>query len=110
MAHGSPVDIRQTLGANLRRLRKDAGLSQEELMWTSDVHRAQISKYERGETEPGAEVLARLARALGVSIERFFVSIGWQREPPRLLIESYSPVVDLEYRSDRETSAASEAY
>lgn len=28
----------------------------------------------------------RLSRALGVSVEEFFVGIGWQREPPRLVI------------------------
>lgn len=52
--------------------------------------------YERGETGPQAEVLARLLRALGVSVKEFFVGIGWQREPPRLLIESDGPTVDLE--------------
>lgn len=56
-------------------------------MRLSDVHRTQISKYERGETEPQAEVLARLSKALGVSVDEFFAGIGWQREPPRLIIE-----------------------
>lgn len=80
------MDFRQQLGANLKRLREEAGLSQEGLMWVSDVHRTQISNYERGETEPQAEVLARLSWALGVSVEEFFVGIGWQQEPPRLVI------------------------
>lgn len=57
-------------------------------MWLADVHRTQISKYERGEIEPRAEVLARLSRALGVSAEEFFSGIGWQRLPPRLVIGS----------------------
>lgn len=82
------MDFRQQLGANLRRLREEAGLSQEGLMWQSDVHRTQISKYERGETEPQAEVLARLSRALGVSVDEFFSGVGWQQEPPRLVIAS----------------------
>jgi transcriptional regulator with XRE-family HTH domain len=68
-------------------MRKEAGLSQEGLMWLSDVHRTQISKYERGETEPQAEVLARLSRALGVTVEEFFAGVGWQQEPPRLVVE-----------------------
>ena len=57
-------------------------------MRISDVHRTQISSYERGETEPQAEVLARLSRALGVSVDEFFAGVGWQSEPPRLVIES----------------------
>lgn len=81
------VDFRHRLGINLRRLRKGAGLSQEDLMMLAGVHRTQISKYERGETEPQAEVLARLSRALGVSAEEFFSGIGWRDDPPRLIVE-----------------------
>ena len=78
---------------NLRQLRERACLSQEELMSRAGVHRTQISNYERGETEPQAEVLARLSRALGVEAEEFFVGIEWQEWPPRLLIpqEDQSP-------------------
>jgi transcriptional regulator with XRE-family HTH domain len=56
-------------------------------MRISDVHRTQISKYERGETEPQAEVLARLSRAMEVSVEELFTGIGWQVDPPRLVVE-----------------------
>lgn len=56
-------------------------------MRLSEVHRTQISNYERGETEPQAEVLAKLSRALGVSAEEFFAGIGWQQDPPRLVVE-----------------------
>jgi transcriptional regulator with XRE-family HTH domain len=56
-------------------------------MLLSGVHRTQISKYERGETEPQAEVLARLSRALGVSADEFFAGVGWQEDPPRLIVE-----------------------
>jgi transcriptional regulator with XRE-family HTH domain len=82
------VDFRTRLGSNLRRLREGAGLSQEDLMRIADVHRTQISKYERGETEPQAEILARLSRALGVSVEELFEGVGWQEDPPRLVIRS----------------------
>jgi transcriptional regulator with XRE-family HTH domain len=57
-------------------------------MRLSDVHRTQISKYERGETEPQAEVLARLSRSLGISAEEFFAGISWQADPPRLIVDS----------------------
>lgn len=55
----------------------------------ADVHRTQISKYERGETEPQAEVLARLSRALGVSAEEFFTGVRWQHSPPRLVVAKF---------------------
>lgn len=82
------IGFRERLGMNLRRLREEAGLSQEDLIRIADVHRTQISKYERGETEPQAEVLARLSRALGVTAEEFFAGIGWQQQPPRLVTAS----------------------
>lgn len=55
-------------------------------MHLADVHRTQISCYERGETEPQAEVLARLSRALGVSADEFFTGVRWQDSPPRLVV------------------------
>ena len=55
-------------------------------MKRSGVHRVQIGKYERGETIPQAQVLAKLSRALGVSTEEFFAGIDWQKEPPRLIV------------------------
>lgn len=71
-------------------------------MRLSEVHRTQISNYERGETEPQAEALAKLSRALGVSAEEFFAGIGWQSEPPRLVVES----TDIEEESTREAVGA----
>lgn len=76
-------DFRRQLGNNLRRARGSAGLSQEELMWLAGVHRTQISSYERGVTEPQAEVIARLSHALGVSPEEFFAGVGFQERPSR---------------------------
>jgi transcriptional regulator with XRE-family HTH domain len=77
---------------NLRRLRVGAGLSQEDLMHLADVHRTQISKYERGEVGPQAEVLARLSRALGVSADEFFTGVRWQDSPPRLVVGGFCEV------------------
>lgn len=60
-------------------------------MRISDVHRTQISKYERGEADRQAEIPVKLARMLGVSVDDFFVGVGWQQDPPRLLIEADEP-------------------
>jgi transcriptional regulator with XRE-family HTH domain len=72
------VDLREQFGSNLRRIREEAGFSQEDLMRVSDVHRTQISKYERGETDPQLEVLVRLSEALNVPIADLLAGIGWQ--------------------------------
>lgn len=54
-------------GANLRAVRKSAGLSQETLAHEAEVDRAAISVYERGGREPNLRTILKLARALRLS-------------------------------------------
>jgi transcriptional regulator with XRE-family HTH domain len=61
------VDIRLRLARNVRRLRKQIGISQEELAHRADVHRTYASDIERGARNPSVTVVDRFARALGVS-------------------------------------------
>ena len=58
------------LGVRVRDLRKDRGLTLEELAGVSGVSRAMISKLERGEKNPTLVIAARLAEGLGVSLSR----------------------------------------
>lgn len=63
MLHGlDPARI----GAELRRLRRQAGLSQAELAARAGVRRATISELETGERLPMVETLERIAAVLGV--------------------------------------------
>lgn len=52
----------------LRRLRKAKGYTQEELGRLADVHNVNLSRYERGLSNPSSVVLKKLAEALGVSV------------------------------------------
>jgi transcriptional regulator with XRE-family HTH domain len=62
------VDIvREQLGSNLRRRRREAGLSQERLAELCDLHRTEIGLLERGERSPRLETLVTLARGLELS-------------------------------------------
>ncbi|CAO3437676.1 helix-turn-helix domain-containing protein [Azospirillum endophyticum] len=54
----------------LRRRRREQGLSLEALSTVSGVSRSMISKIERGEAVPSTAILSRLAEALGVSFSR----------------------------------------
>lgn len=60
------MDIRDVLAANLRRLRKAAGLSQEELAHRAQIDRTYISALERSVYAAGIDVLDRIAKELGV--------------------------------------------
>ncbi|WP_164280450.1 helix-turn-helix domain-containing protein [Stenotrophomonas indicatrix] len=52
--------------ANVRRLRKELGLSQEELAEAAGVHRTYVGMIERGEKNVTIYNIERIAIALGV--------------------------------------------
>jgi transcriptional regulator with XRE-family HTH domain len=63
------VTAEQQFAANLRRERKAAGLSQEQLASRSGLHATEISRLERATREPRLGTIARLARALGIDAD-----------------------------------------
>lgn len=78
----SPHDIRdphnvadldpQSFGAQLRRLRKEAGLNQRDLGAAIGREQTRISQYERGVYMPNEETIFALARVLNVDPAMFF--------------------------------------
>ena len=52
---------------NLKRLREEADLTQDELAQRLHVVRQTVSKWERGASVPDADMLARIAALYGVS-------------------------------------------
>jgi len=63
--------------ANLRRLRDEADLTQEELAFRAGIHRTQVSLMEAGERLPRYETLVRLVGGLGVEAADLFDGIAW---------------------------------
>lgn len=59
-------DIQERLGKNVARLRKERGLSQEAFADHAGIHRTYISDIERAARNPTIEVVAKIAKALGV--------------------------------------------
>ncbi len=58
----------QTLADNLRRLRFNAGLTQEQLGDRSGVVASTISRLERGQGDPSLSTVVAIARALDASV------------------------------------------
>jgi len=58
---------------NIRKLRVERGLSQENLAVDAEIDRTYVSRLERGLENPTVAVLERLAKVLDVRIEDFFI-------------------------------------
>lgn len=66
------MEARKRVAVNVQRLRRDRGLSQEELGARARVHQTYLSQVESAKRNPSIDVIERLAEALGVDIAALF--------------------------------------
>lgn len=64
--------LRTKFGNRVRELRKQLGLSQEELGFKSNIHRTYIGAVERGEQNVSLDNIGRIAKHLKVSLSELF--------------------------------------
>lgn len=69
------ADVLKKFGRRIRKLRKEAGLSQEELGFQANLHRTYIGAIERGEQNVSLKNIKKLAKTLKVSVSALFHSI-----------------------------------
>jgi transcriptional regulator with XRE-family HTH domain len=60
------MDLRDVFATNLRRLRHERGLSQDDLAYEAEVSRSYLSQLEKGAFYASLKIIGRLAEALGV--------------------------------------------
>ena len=65
-------DPDRRFGKRVSRLRKEKGLSQEDLAFRAGIRRSYMGVIERGEKSPSIDTIAKVARGLGVSIADLF--------------------------------------
>jgi transcriptional regulator with XRE-family HTH domain len=63
------------LGSNIKKIRQELGLSQEELADLTKLHRTYIGGVERGERNIGIINLAKIANSLGVPLTKLLNKI-----------------------------------
>ena len=66
------------LGENLKTLRKNKGITQEELAARLNIVRQTVSKWEKGQSVPDSEMLVRLAEIFEVPVSQL---LGGPIEP-----------------------------
>lgn len=62
------TQLQRALGANVRRLRKERGYTQESLADLADLTQAYLSGVERGVANPQLDRLGKIAVALGIPL------------------------------------------
>lgn len=70
-------EIAERFGRNLRKARRRAGFSQEELGRLTSLHRTHIGYMEMGKRLPRADNLIRLSSALAVAVDELLRGIEW---------------------------------
>lgn len=71
------------LGENIRTIRKEQGLSQEELAERIHVVRQTVSKWEKGLSVPDAELLEALSEVLAKKLEEINFQLARRKERER---------------------------
>lgn len=64
--------MKKTIGERIRRLRQSRDYTQDNMAAELDITPGAYAKIERGETDPSATRLLRIAEILGVDVTSFF--------------------------------------
>ena len=67
--------IFQEIGKNIKKLREEKGLTQEELAFLIDSARNYVGCIERGEKHPSIKTLYKIATALDTKINKILINI-----------------------------------
>lgn len=73
---------RKLLAKNVRRLRKERGLTQEKLSLETGIMQSHISEIESGKRNATVDVIGTIACALGVKIALLFDESNLERRAP----------------------------
>lgn len=68
---------------NLKRARRAAGLSQEQVALLASLHRTEVSQLERALRVPRIDTLVKLAATLDVDVADLLQGLDWQQGETR---------------------------
>lgn len=72
------METLKLLGARIRKLRTERGISQEELAFLCGTNQGHIGRIERAENNTTLDVVDSIARGLGISISEL---LNFEKEP-----------------------------
>jgi transcriptional regulator with XRE-family HTH domain len=74
------MDLRGIFATNLRRLRHEKGLSQDDLAYEAEISRSYLSQLEKGAFYASLKVIGKLADVLKVEPTEFLIRIKKKRD------------------------------
>lgn len=69
------ASLKVRFGRAVRTLREEADYSQESFADAIGVHRTYMGTLERGRGNPSLEIIAKIARGLGISLAELFEAV-----------------------------------
>lgn len=85
------MNVRQTIGWNLRQLRVERGLSQERLALASGIDRSYVGRVERGSENVTVNTLEAFATVLEVHVSQLFAEVDENAPLPKPLAAGVKP-------------------
>ena len=86
------MDARALVAWNVRRIRVNRGVPQEQLAYDAGIDRSYMSGIERQAENPTIDLLDRLAKALGVQLSEFFLQPVRGATTPKALPKGRKPI------------------
>jgi transcriptional regulator with XRE-family HTH domain len=83
-------EVASIFGRNLKRIREQVGMSQEELAWLASIHRTEISQLERALRIPRLDTVVKLRASLEAPFEELLRGIDW--DPGSVRVGSFKTV------------------
>ena len=95
----------ESLGNNIRRIRKQLGLTQEELALHVGVTPQAVSRWENGTGMPDISLVVPLAKTLRVSTDALF-GVNEDQYDSRVYIDLKRTIEEIEAEADNQEEAA----
>lgn len=103
------MTVAEQIGLNLRKIRRRADMSQDDLARRSGIHHSEISLLERGGRIPRLDTCIRVLKSTGADAQELVEGIGWE-EPGSWDQKGWFTIVGLcgpvDLRPDRQGGGA----
>jgi len=95
------TDIKEHLGSNIRQYRVQLGISQAKLAERVDIAPNYLGLVENGKKYPSAEMVERIAAALGKDTTDLFVLTSIEQNWKKTILSKIEKLIDIELKALR---------